>query len=204
MISVHPHLTDVDIQESKYTLPGYRLWFSKGVDIRKKSPLAQPLLKLVFTAAAIEQLHHERFHHPHPRVQRKMEALYLKSQGYPHWEIAQLLRITEPTLLRYLRDYQSGGIDQLKTLTFNRPQSALKQHQESLEGYFRAHPPKTLAQAAAKIAELTGIVRSREQVRHFLKAMGMSCRRVGVMPAKADPEAQEEFLKKTRASVRGR
>jgi hypothetical protein len=26
---------------------------------------------------------------------------------------------------------------------------------------------------------------------------------VGVMPAKADPEAQEEFLNKTRASVRG-
>jgi hypothetical protein len=33
-------------------------------------------------------------------------------------------------------------------------------------------------------------------VRHFLKGMGMSCRRVGVLPAKADPEAQEEFLKK--------
>jgi len=191
------------ISKHCYTLTGYRLWFSEGVNIRKKSPLAQPLLKLVFTAAAIEQLHHERFHHPHPRVQRKMEALYLKRQGYPHWEIAQLLRVTEPTLLRYFRDYQSGGIDQLKALTFNRPQSALKQHQESLEAYFRAHPPKTLAQAAAKLTELTGIVRSREQVRHFLKAMGMSCRRVGVMPAKADPDAQEDFLKKTRAPIRG-
>lgn len=125
-----------------------------------------------------------------------MEALYLKSQGYPHKEIAQLIRVTEPTLLSYLRDYQSGGITKLKALTFNRPQSELKQHQESLEAYFREHPPKTLAQAAAKIAELTGIVRSREQVRHFLKSMGMSCRRVGVIPAKADPEAQEEFVKK--------
>lgn len=125
-----------------------------------------------------------------------MEALYLKSQDYPHWEIAQLTRVTEPTLLSYLRDYQSGGIAKLKVLTFNRPQSELKQHQESLEAYFRAHPPKTLAQAAAKVTELTGIVRSREQVRQFLGSMGMSCRRVGVIPAKADPDAQEEFLKK--------
>lgn len=126
----------------------------------------------------IDALHYERFHHPHPRVQRKMEALYLKSQKYPHKEITQLLRINEPTLLSYLRDYKEGGISKLKKLTFNRPQSELKKHQESLEIYFREHPPKTLAHAAAKITELTGIVRSPEQVRHFLKSMGMSCRRV--------------------------
>jgi transposase len=173
------------------------------VKIRKPSTLVQPLIKLTFTPEDVEQLHYERFHHPHPRVQRKMEALYLKSQGYPHWEIAQLIRVTEPTLLSYFRDYQTGGIAQLKALTFYRPQSELKQHQESLEAYFREHPPKTLAQAAAKIEEMTGIVRSREQVRHFLKGMGMSCRRVGVLPAKADPEAQAEFLKKTRTPVGG-
>jgi hypothetical protein len=52
-----------------------------------------------------------------------------------------------------------------------------------------------LAQACANIEELTGIVRSREQVRVFLKSLGMSCRRVGVLPTKADPEAQE-FVQK--------
>jgi transposase len=152
------------------------------------------MIKLTFTADDIESLHYERFHHPHPRVQRKMEALYLKSQGYAHGEIARLLRITEPTLLSYFRDYQTGGVAKLKELSFYQPQSELKQHQETLEAYFRKHPPKTLAQAAAKIEELTGIVRSREQVRVFLKSIGMSCRRVGVLPAKANPDKQEEFL----------
>ena len=98
--------------------------------------------------------------------------------------------------MSYLRDYKAEGIAKLKELTFNRPQSEMKQYQESLESYFGEHPPKTLAHAAATITELTGIVRSREQVRHFLKSMGMSCRRVGVISAKANPEAQEEFLKK--------
>lgn len=62
--------------------------------------------------------------------------------------------------------------------------------------YFRTHPPKTLAQACAKIEELTGLVRIREQVLVFLKSLRMRCRRVGVLPAKADVEAQEEFVKK--------
>ena len=95
------------------------------------------MLQLKFTDAEIEQLHHECFHHPHPRVQRKMEALYLKSQGYPHWEIAQILRISEPTLLVYLKDFQAGGIAKLKELNFYRPQSDLRQHQQTLEAYFR-------------------------------------------------------------------
>ncbi len=154
------------------------------------------MIQLSFSAEEIEQLHYERFHHPHPRVQQKMEALYLKSQGYSHREIARLIRVTKPTLLSYLRDYETGGIAQLKELTFYRPQSELRQHQQTLEAYFRAHPPKTLAHACAQIEELTGIVRSREQVRVFLKSLGMSCRRVGVLPAKADVEAQEEFVKK--------
>lgn len=154
------------------------------------------MIRLSFTEEEIEQLHYERYHHPHPRVQRKMEALYLKSQGYQHKEIAKLIRVTEATLLKYFQDYKAGGIDKLKELTFNRPQSEMKQHQATIETYFRAHPPKTVAEAAAKIGELTGIMRSREQVRQFLKSMGMSCRRVGVIPAKADPLAQDEFLKK--------
>jgi transposase len=161
------------------------------------------MLKLNFTPEDVAQLHYERFHHPHPRVQRKMEALYLKSKGYPHWEICELVQVSEPTLLKYFRDYENGGVEQLKVLTFYRPQSELKPHQDTLEAYFRANPPKTLAQATAKIAELTGIHRSREQVRHFLNSMGMRCRRVGVLPAKANVEEQEEFLKKTRTSARG-
>lgn len=159
------------------------------------------MIKLTFTPADVDALHYERFNHPHPRVQRKMEAVYLKSQGLRHGQIAELLRISEPTLVSYFRAYQAGGVPELKEIKFYQPASELKQHQDTLAEYFREHPPKTLAQAAAQVKELTGIERSREQIRQFLKSMGMSCRRVGVVPAKADPEVQAEFLKKTRTSV---
>ena len=115
-----------------------------------------PLIEISFSEAEIAALHYERSHHPHPRVQRKMEALYLKSQGLPHWEIAQLLQVSQNTLRSYLKDYQSGGIAGLKVLTFYQPQSELKPHQATLESYFKAHPPQSLVQAAAKIEALTG------------------------------------------------
>ena len=38
------------------------------------------MIQITFAKKEIDELHYERFHHPHPRVQRKMEALYLKSQ----------------------------------------------------------------------------------------------------------------------------
>ena len=33
------------------------------------------MIQIDFTPEDIDALHHERFHHPHPRVQEKMEAV---------------------------------------------------------------------------------------------------------------------------------
>ena len=52
-----------------------------------------------------------------------------------------------------------------------------------------------MAEAATAIEELTGIVRKPTQVAVFLKSLGMKPLKVGMMPAKADAEAQELFKK---------
>jgi transposase len=62
-----------------------------------------------------------------------MEALYLKSQGLPHRQIAHLVGISETTLRTYLHEYQAGGIERFKQLKFYHPQSALEKHTASLE-----------------------------------------------------------------------
>lgn len=51
------------------------------------------MINLTFTEAETAALNYDRYHHPHPRVQRKMEALWLKSQGLPHNEICRLTGI---------------------------------------------------------------------------------------------------------------
>lgn len=148
-----------------------------------------------FSESEMKAIGHERYHHPHPRVQMKMEAVWLKSQGLPHHQIAKLTGVCENTLRKYLCAYIDGGIDKLKEINFYKPQSELEKHKGTIEEYFRKHPPSTINEAVCKIEELTGIKRSPTQVRKFLKSIGMKCRKVGMIPSKADAEEQEKFKK---------
>ncbi|CAN5666578.1 hypothetical protein BH23CYA1_BH23CYA1_00450 [soil metagenome] len=156
------------------------------------------MINLEFSDAAIAALDYERYHHPHPQVQRKMEVLYLKSQGLPHHQIRQLCRIqSRTTLVTYLRQYEEGGIEALKQLHYKGQSSQLNAHIASLKAHFEAHPPRTAAEAQAEIERLTGIKRSPTQIKAFLKRIGMQSRKVGYLPGKAaTPEKiseQEQF-----------
>ena len=71
------------------------------------------MIRLAFTEEQVAQLRYERFHHPHPRVQTKMEAVLLKSEGLPHKEICRIVGITANTLRAYLRESLAGGVDAL-------------------------------------------------------------------------------------------
>jgi len=51
------------------------------------------------------------------------------------------------------------------------------------------------------VTEVTGIKRGYTQVREFLLHIGMKPRKVGSVPAKANPEEQEEFLKKLQSII---
>ena len=153
------------------------------------------MIKVEFSSQDVKQLHYERFNHPHPRVQIKMEALMLKSQEFQHKDICRVLGISKQTLCSYLKQFQEGGINKLREINFRKPESELAKHAVSIEDYFRKNPPSTINEARAKIEELTGIRRSLTQVRKFLKSIGMKLRKVGVIPSKADKDEQEKFKK---------
>ena len=154
-------------------------------------------IRLKFTPEVIAILNDERYSHPVPLVQRRMEALWLKSHDLPHAQIAKLVGICDNTLRDYFQLYQDGGVESLKTVQFYRSQSELCNHATSLEAHFKEHPPATIKQAQFEIETLTGIKRSPTQVRNFLKKLLLKCRKVGTMPAKADPEEQAQYLKET-------
>ncbi len=151
------------------------------------------MIQIDFTDTEMAALAHERYHHPSPLVQKRMEAVYLKSQGLAHQDIARLCRISRQTLVTILHLYQDGGIDRLKQFHFAGQPSALNQHQSTLEAHFRAHPPRTVAHAQAEIERLTGIRRSPTQIRAFLGRIGMQLRKVAAMPGRAhEPLKQHE------------
>ena len=151
------------------------------------------MIQVEFSPFDIEQLRFERYHYPHPQVQKKMDVLYLKSQGLPHQDIRRLCSISKTTLTVYLRQYQADGIEGLKRLNYKGSPSELNPHAETLKAHFEEHPPRTVAEAQAEIERLTGIKRSPTQIRAFLKRIGLACRKVGFVPGKsANPDKMKE------------
>ena len=153
------------------------------------------MLRITFSEPEITDLRYERYQHPHPRVQMKMEALLLQSRNLPHHEIAACVGVSGPTLRTYFRTYLIGGIAALREVHFYQPESELERHRTTLVAHFSAHPPANATHAAAMIEELTGIKRSPTQIRIFLKKLGLKRLKTYAIPAKYDQERQETFKK---------
>jgi len=155
------------------------------------------MINVTISEHDLNAIDYERFNHPLPCVQRRMEILWLKSKGLAHKQIAELAGVCVNSITKYLGLYHHGGLDEVRKVNFYRPLSELEKHSESIEQYFREHPVSSITEAMAKIEDLTGIQRKKSQVRVFLRKLGMRPRKVGSVPAKADPIAQEEFKKKS-------
>lgn len=136
----------------------------------------------------------DRFNETDPLVRKRMSILWYKSLGYPHYEIAQLNCASPNMVTATIQRYRQGGLEKIRERNFNQPESELQKHRTRLILHFRKHPPASLQQACSDIKELTGIERSPSSVRTFLLSIGMSRRKVGAIPSKADPEVQESYI----------
>jgi len=127
------------------------------------------MARLTFSEEQQQALHKERFEHPVPRVQQRLEVLWLISQGLTYAEAARLAKVSEATVDRYVALYRQGGLDAVRVFKWRKPTSELLKHQDSLEVSFRHNPPRTVAEACQRIKDETGIERRPTQVRAFLK-----------------------------------
>ena len=84
----------------------------------------------------IKVFNDKRFSHPIPLVQRRMEALWLKSNNLPHAQIASIVDISDNTLTNYLQLYRDKGVEGLRTVHYNQPQSELCNHKLEPEPSF--------------------------------------------------------------------
>src|SRR5215469_7225249 len=150
----------------------------------KSAALENPMRHFTFTPEVLAAIRHNRYHHPHPRIQQKMEVLWLKSQGLTHEAIARLAAVSRRRVQRYLDDFADGGLERIRRLPCKGKANELAAHQASLEDYFVEHPPRSTRQAQAAIERQTGVRRGRTQVRTFLKKLS-AC--VGARSAPSRP-----------------
>jgi len=127
--------------------------------------------RFTFSPEVVEAIRHDRYHHPHPRVQQKMDVLWLKSHGLTHQDIARLAAVSRRTVQRYLDEFAEGGLERIRRSPWPGPRSELVPHQGALEDYFLENPPRSAREAQVAIEQLTGVRRGLTQVRAFLKKL---------------------------------
>src|SRR5437899_5139262 len=120
--------------------------------------------RITFTADDLSAIAFERYHHPEPFVQRKLEVLWLKAQGLTHDDIARLAGVSVSSVQRYLRDFRRSGLAGIRRYPWKGRRGALDSHRTSLEEYFHQHPPRSVREAQRLIEERTGIRRGATQV----------------------------------------
>jgi transposase len=155
-----------------------------------------------FTDEERSMICRERFYHPNPRVQRRMEILWLKEQGETHQRIAELAGTSRRTVQRVLDGFAGSGLEAVRQFHEKGRVNSLAPHCLSLEEEFRQRPPRTVLEACDRIEQITGVRRRPTQVRLFLReTLGLRWRKVAAVPVPPKKTVEEhaatqaDFLK---------
>jgi len=155
------------------------------------------MLQLEISEAEIQRLNYERYHYPCPHVQKRIQAVYFKTMGMNNKMIGKLTGLHREIVGDWIRAYLKGGFEALCQNNYGTNKSDLEKHSDGILQSFIQRPPMTSSEAKARIEELTGISRSPSQVRAFMKRHGLRYLQTGHIPAKADSEKQQQWVKTT-------
>jgi len=128
----------------------------------------------------VEQL---RYGHPDPHCQERCWLLWLLEHDLPNAQAENLVGVSRTTAWRWRQTYQAEGLSGLLTRAVPARTAALLPQAQTLAADFHQHPPHTVAEAAERIEQRTGIRRGLTQVRWFLRhTLGLRWRRAAAVP----------------------
>lgn len=154
------------------------------------------MLQIKISDAEIHRLNYERFHYPCSTVQKRMHAVYLKATlRLSNTMIGHATDLHRNAVSNCTKAYQAGGFDALCQFNYGTNKSELETHSYSILSSFTERPPMNAKEAKARIEELTGIIRDPSRVRAFMKRHGLRYLQTGHIPAKADAEKQQQWVK---------
>jgi transposase len=148
-----------------------------------------------YSAPQLRTLDEARFSQKTDAINRRVNAVYFYGLGRSRAEAARLANVCCNTLRKFAGAFESGGLEAVTADARQGPPSALDPHVDAIKADLAAHPPASVAQAADRIASLTGVRLQATRVRTFMRGMGMAPRRLSPIPGKADPIRQADFKK---------
>lgn len=156
-----------------------------------------PTLKFNISKAEIEKLSYERYAYPDPMVQKRISAVYLKAAfGWSNSIIGLAVDLHYNVVGNWINIYKANGFEALLSNNYGSKKSELENHADSILKTFQLQPPMTAAEAAERIKQMTGISRSDQQVRAFMKRHELKFIKCGHIPAKANNDQQHQWVEK--------
>ena len=109
------------------------------------------------------------------------------------WLIARLAGVSENTMRDYFDLYAAGGLDKLKEVNLYRPTSALEAH--TAGGVLPRRSAGDDQRSPTRDRNVDWHQAQRDAGAHLPeKKLHLRCRKVGMIPAKANPEQQAVYL----------
>ncbi len=154
---------------------------------------------LDYTLSA-EKLAELRAAHRNTRDKReadRIKAVLALASGWTAEQTAEFLQIDPNTVRNHFKCYCQGGIDALVHVAFRGSESALDMEQLALlDVHLQAHLYVTSKAIANWVEETFKVSYTESGMTAVLHRLGYVYKKPKLVPGKADPEAQEEFLAK--------
>jgi transposase len=135
----------------------------------------------------------------------RLRIVWFKANGYSHKEIAKLLNVGINTITRCLQRYRREGLEGICRSNYAGSNSALTLEQRNqLKIELVTNIYNTAAQVIFWVEKNFDVTYTVSGMQQLLKRLGFTWKKNRLMPSKADPEAQRQFVhwfKKLRAEL---
>lgn len=129
------------------------------------------------------------------KIADRLRVVLYKAEGHSHKDIAGLLQIGINQVTKILNRYLEGGIEALLTDNYrgSKPKLTLeRQHLLTLELKTKIY--NTAEQVIAWVEQQWGVRYGIRGMHYLLRRLGFTYKKNRLVPSKADPEAQRQFV----------
>lgn len=125
----------------------------------------------------------------------RLRVVLFKADGYSNQEIATLLQMGINQVTKILRRYLEGDAEALLSDNYQGSQPKLTaEQQDVLSVELKTKIYNTAQQVIAWVEQQWGVCYSLRGMHGLLKRLGFSYKKNRLVPSKADPEAQRQFV----------
>jgi transposase len=152
--------------------------------------------KLTLTSAEIIALKQAHRACKDKRDADRIKAIYSLGTGFSVEDVVQILMLDEETLRNYVKRYQMGGINALITDHYMGSFSKLSAVQlQELNAHLEQNTYLTVEAVIAYVDDTYDVLYSVSGMTDLLHRLKFTYKKSKLVPAKADKEKQEQFLK---------